>query len=157
MPNKKYLTHQDMNQMYIRVLQQMAQSKYHPDVIVAPMRGGADMGVKFSNWFNVPVIAIQWQTRDGDEQHRDYLHQALSAWHDHPECTGYKVLVVDDILDTGETLSGLTDAIAEVCKGIQVAVAIENLEADFSAHWSGWEINRSENSDWFVFPWEEFI
>lgn len=157
MAKKKYFSHAEMNQMYLRVLQQMAQSKYHPDVIVAPMRGAADMGVKFSNWFNVPVIAVPWQTRDGDVQDREYLHRALEPWHDQPEASYTRVLVVDDILDTGETMAGLVSAISDVCQGIQVAVAIENLEADFSAHWSGWEISRSENTDWFVFPWEEFI
>lgn len=157
MPNKKYFSHAEMNQMYLRILQQMAQDNYQPDVIVAPMRGGADMGVKFSNWFNKPVIAVQWQTRDGDVQDREYLHQALTPWHDEPDQSNRKILVVDDILDTGETLTGLVEAIAEKCSGIQVAVAIENLEADFSAHWSGWEINREETTDWFVFPWEEFI
>jgi hypoxanthine phosphoribosyltransferase len=156
-PKKIYLNHDDLDKLYLKVLQQMAHVNYRPDVIIAPMRGGADMGVKFSNWFGVPVYAIHWQTRDGNEQHRDYLKKICESYPD-PET---KILLVDDILDSGKTLDDILEFIYEI-RGVgdyDIAVAIENLEADetLSATYSGWEISRSETPEWIVFPWEEFL
>lgn len=149
----EYLSHSDMNSLYTETVRQMAISNYTPDVIIAPMRGGVDMGVKLSNYFEVPVKALHWQTRDGEETNVNQLLEIVE------QNVGKNILIVDDICDTGKTL---TDIYAHLVEddgknyNISFATAIANLECDFEPTWSGREISRSEDSQWFVFPWENW-
>ena len=54
MPKYEYITHQQMNDYYSEVIRQVAKDGARPEVIIAPMRGGADFGIKLSNYFDVP-------------------------------------------------------------------------------------------------------
>lgn len=142
-----------MNGYYAEVCRAMAHAQYKPDVIIALSRGGLDFGVKLSNWFDdVELVPLVWQTRDGETKDLDKLHSILSK---------YKhgtVLIVDDILDSGETLQQIENIISEYNGVVFVdyAVAIENTEADFEVTWSGREMQRSEQPQWFIFPWEDW-
>jgi hypoxanthine phosphoribosyltransferase len=66
-------------------------------------------------------------------------------------------LIVDDICDSGTTLKEIAE-VALSCEQSDVlfAAAIENLESPFSCDYSSREISRSEDTQWFIFPWEEW-
>jgi len=146
-PTYEFLSHAAMDGYYAEVCRAMAGAQYKPDVIVALSRGGLDFGVKLSNWFDdVELVPLVWQTRDGAIKEIDKLTATLSKY------KGKTILIVDDILDSGETLK----QIDKVCSNVDYAVAIENTEADFEATWSGKQIQRSEHTQWFVFPWENW-
>lgn len=153
-PKYEYLSHSDMDSYYAEVCRAMAGAQYKPDVIIALSRGGLEFGVKLSNWFDdVPMIPISWQTRSGDTQQESLLRDAL-AQHKGAQ----SVLIVDDINDSGKTLLGI-DAVVKAATdpfSVDYAVAIENTESDFEATWNGREIHRSEDTQWFVFPWENW-
>jgi hypoxanthine phosphoribosyltransferase len=141
----EYLSDADMNSYYAEVCRAMAGAQYRPDVIIALSRGGLDFGVKLSNWFgDVALVPLVWQTRDGAIKEIDKLAATLSKY------KGTSILIVDDILDSGETLK----QIDLLCSNVEYAVAIENTEADFETTWSGRQIQRSEHAQWFIFPWE---
>lgn len=153
MPKYEYLTYTDMHSYYAEVLRNMACCNYKPDLIIAPMRGGVDMGVKFSEYFDVPVIALQWQTRDGGERDTGRLREILQ------ENQGARILVVDDICDSGKTLEGINvvvDRFTDVAGDaiVDYAVAIHNDDCDFEPTWWGRTIYRNQDTQWFVFPWE---
>lgn len=155
MPKYEYLSYTDMHNYYAEVCRAMTHVQYKPDVIIAPMRGGADFGVKLSNYFDVPVVALQWQTRDGDDRNATALKELLRKYN------GGTVLVVDDICDSGKTLSEINTVIDswmdnEGCVVIDYAVAIHNADCDFEPTWSGRTIYRNEDTQWFVFPWESW-
>lgn len=153
-PKYEYLSHSDMDSYYAEVCRAMAGAQYKPDVIIALSRGGLEFGVKLSNWFDdVPMIPISWQTRSGDTQQESLLRDAL-AQHKGAQ----SVLIVDDINDSGKTLLGI-DAVVKAATdpfSVDYAVAIENTESDFETTWNGREIHRSEDTQWFVFPWENW-
>ena len=153
MPKYEYLSHEIMDGYYADILQKMAVDGYRPDVIIALSRGGLDMGVKFSNYFNdVPLEPLVWQTRDGVDSDRERLAAILSKY-PHKD-----ILVVDDILDSGKTLEQVSDAIND-CKHIGVvdyAVAIENQDIDYHISYSSRTISRMDQEQWFVFPWENW-
>jgi hypoxanthine phosphoribosyltransferase len=152
MPKYEYLTNQQMNSYYAEVCRAMAHAQYKPDVIIALSRGGLDFGVKLSNWFDdVELVPLVWQTRDGATKDLDKLHNVLS------EYNGGTVLIVDDILDSGATLQQIEKALADYeSVVVDYAVAIENIEAEFEITWSGREISRTEDTQWFIFPWEDW-
>lgn len=154
--SKEYITHEQMNRYYTSILRDMTRLGYSPDIIVAPMRGGADMGVKFSHYFGVPVHAIDWQTRDGAETDVDKLQEILLT-HRHSD-----ILIVDDICDTGTTLKQMEEAIDLHCYQISftgtvsTAVTLFKESSDIDVTFHGRSLYEDEQDTWFVFPWEEW-
>lgn len=151
----EHITPEQMNGYYLEVCRGMAQSMYDPHVIVALSRGGLDMGMKLSHWFgNSELLPVQWQTRDGVAQEKHLLEQCLSKY------SGMlaSVLIVDDICDSGQTLISIDEAIADMNLDIDVsyAVAIHNADCEFEPTWWGRTIYRNVDTQWFVFPWEEW-
>jgi len=150
MPKYEYLSHDEMNSYYAEAVRQMAVEEFKPAVVIAPMRGGADFGVKVSNYFNIPFIPLQWQTRDGTEQDRAALADIFRKY------DGQNILFVDDICDSGETLKGIERASNYSRNNIRFAVAIENIESGFPCDYTAREISRTEDTQWFIFPWEDW-
>ena len=74
--------------------------KFDPQVIVGLSRGGLVPGVMMSHWFNKPFKPVQAALRDFVEW-EDYL----------PRKTDEKVLIVDDICDSGETFEKISEYI----------------------------------------------
>lgn len=150
MPKYEKLSHTDMNNYYAEVVRAMAIDKFTPDVIIAPMRGGADFGIKLSNYYNVPFVPLIWQTRDGTEQDKTTLTKIFE------EFDNKQILIVDDICDSGETLKGIESVTLYNRTNIRFAVAIENIESGFACDYAAREISRSEDTQWFIFPWEKW-
>ena len=151
MPKYEYITHQAMNDYYSEVIRQVAKDGVVPEVIIAPMRGGADFGIKLSNYFDVPFVPVVWQTRDGEVKDVQSLTAILDKY------WGHVVFLVDDICDSGKTLSEMIEVIrAEEFVDFYVAVAIENIESKVKIDYAGREISRSIEDQWFVFPWEDW-
>lgn len=151
MPKYEYITHEEMNNYYNEVVRQIAKDGVVPEVIIAPMRGGADFGIKLSNYFDIPFVPIVWQTRDGEEKDIQSLVAILDKhW-------GHTILLVDDICDSGKTLSEMIEIVrAEEFSDFYTAVAIENIESKVKIDYTGREISRSIDDQWFVFPWEDW-
>lgn len=151
MPKYEYITHEEMNNYYSEVVHQIAKDGVVPEVIIAPMRGGADFGIKLSNYFDAPFVPVVWQTRDGEEKDIQSLVAILDQY------WGRTILLVDDICDSGKTLSQMIEIIrAEEVVDFYVAVAIENIESKVKIDYTGREISRSVDEQWFVFPWEDW-
>lgn len=153
---KEYITHEQMNSYYNSLLCDMARLGYSPDIVIAPMRGGADMGVKFSHYFGVPVQAINWQTRDGSETEIDKLRELLRQ-NRHSD-----ILIVDDICDSGTTLKQIENAVDCHCNEesflgtVSTAVALFKESSDIDVTFHGRSIYSDDEDTWFVFPWEEW-
>jgi len=150
MTKSEHLSHEDMDNYYAEVIRAMAVDKFKPDVVVAPMRGGADFGIKVSNYYNIPFVPLQWQTRDGTSRDEVVLRQTLEKHKD--AC----VLIVDDICDTGTTFIQIEAAIGFVRSNVRFAAAIENIECSFACDYAAREIQRTSDTQWFIFPWEDW-
>lgn len=154
--SKEYITHEQMNRYYTSILRDMSVQRYNPDIIVAPMRGGADMGVKFSHYFHVPVHAINWQTRDGSHTDTNKLRELLRQ-HRHSD-----ILIVDDICDTGTTLKQIEETVDVHCNEetftgtVSTAVTLFKESSDIDVTFHGRSLYEDDQDTWFVFPWEEW-
>ena len=83
------------------LVRQLVLSDYKPAVIVGIARGGLTPGVMISHWLNLPFKPIHASLRD------------FPHWEAYlPKPTDKRVLVVDDICDSGETFS--IDGLPEV-------------------------------------------
>jgi hypoxanthine phosphoribosyltransferase len=79
------------------------------------------------------------------------------------------ILIVDDINDTGATLQWIKDDWASGClpneietwnniwnDTVRFAALIDNDASPFEVNYIGESINKAENPQWVVFPWEEW-
>ena len=121
--------------------------KFDPQVIVGISRGGLTPGVMMSHWMQNPFKPIKTSLRDFPEW-EDYL----------PKKTDERVLIVDDICDSGETFQKISDFITE--RGVDVEVRFASLwwnnEVDFEPHYYVQECAKDSEGIWIHFPWEHW-
>jgi uncharacterized protein len=154
---KLYYSFSDLELGLHDIIQQMTQSSFKPDVIVGPGRGAYVPGVMLSHYYQCQFEGFKWQTRDGKNKDSAQLNNILSKY-----CRK-NILIVDDVNDTGETLSGIKSVIDEFRSvqpecGIKVSYAtLFNKESsDFK------DVNYTSTSltvdydPWIVFPYEEW-
>ena len=152
---KEYISQMQMDAYYKDIIRQMAVHNYKPDIVVGLLRGGADMAVKFSHYYDIPCEVFKWQSRDGKVE-QDDIDQVTAFF---LENKNKEVLIVDDIFDTGKTLRAIDKIVASIPMTglVSYAVCIENIDEDdphidFSAR----QISRTDEDQWFVFPCEEW-
>ena len=101
--------------------------EFNPEVIVGLSRGGLTPGVMMSHWMQKPFKPVKASLRDFPEW-EDYL----------PKKTDERVLIVDDICDSGETF----DRIKSYIKGPRINQPLElPVEVRFATLWWNNECN----------------
>jgi hypoxanthine phosphoribosyltransferase len=107
---------------------------YIPNIIIGLSRGGLIPGVHLSHMLGCkfhPVGSVFPQVKKTD-----------------------KVLVIDDINDTGQTLQTVSDYLEKLCD-VQYAVLLENEISKFkNVKYYGSKINKTEDPRWIEFWWE---
>ena len=126
---------------------------FNPEVIVGLSRGGLTPGVMMSHWMQKPFKPVKASLRDFPEW-EDYL----------PKKTDERVLIVDDICDSGETF----DRIKSYIKGPRINQPLElpvevrfatlwwNNECNVEPHYYVNEIAKDSTGTWIHFPWESW-
>jgi len=148
---KEYLTWADIHQYCDTIVSHLKSLDQVPDIIVPIIRCGLIPGTIIAHSFGVSdVRPVRIQTRDG---HPEPDH----SWADICKETGYRVLVVDEILDSGLTFEMLLSAGSPAA--VNYAFLIANKDASVynptSNACAARVISREIDTDWFVFPWEK--
>lgn len=172
MDNQMFYTNDFVKTSMLEIVRQMLQDDYRPDYIVGLTRGGLVPGVMLSHYLNVPFYALDpnesnlWMAEDAFGYVPSEDQEVIKSRWD----ISYRknILVVDDINDSGKTFSNLKQDWQSGClpkesawntvwhKNVKFAVLIENQASDFDADYIGLEINKNENPEWCVFPWENW-
>ena len=140
------------------IARQVEESGYKPDLIVGVVRGGSVPAVYLSHRLKIPVQMVHWNTRDS------------SKWGNESNCwipeqimeEGLKVLLVDDIVDGGDTIRELLadwqTSVAGVgnlpVDNIRISSMIYNTAQDVTPHFYHQTIDRDQDQRWVIFPWE---
>ena len=160
--SKVYYTWSDVDKMMSNITQQMAVQKYSPDVILGPGRGGYAIGVMLSHYYDVPFHGFEWQTRDGEVEDSRTLEQLLSKY------IGKNIVIIDDINDTGKTLTGIHSVALGLEKdsdnsmfflqeGLKYVTLFDKLSSSFGeVSITAKELDEVEGQQWIVFPYEEW-
>jgi hypoxanthine phosphoribosyltransferase len=123
-------------------------SRFVPDVIVGVSRGGWIPARVLCDLLSVPVLAnigVEFYTGIGKTKRRPRLTQPLSA-----EVSGKKVLVVDEVADTGQSLKlAQEQIIKEGAKEVKTATMYTKLRSAIEP-----DYHQEKISCWIVFPWE---
>jgi len=149
--NKLYVTDTMLKQYLSEITRQIALDKWSPSVIIGPSRGGLQIGVMLSHYYEVPFVPLQWQTRDGDKTDHANL---LAFVNDYRE---KNILLIDDINDTGKTLNSITETIyQDFVFDLKVAVLFNKTTSTFeTVDFSAVELTP-DYDPWIVFPYEEW-
>ena len=155
MSTKQWYSWEEMTRDVGSLCREIVLDKFDPQVIVGLSRGGLVPGVMMSHWFNKPFKPVQAALRDFAEW-EDYL----------PRPTDERVLIVDDICDSGKTFEKMSDHIKGPRKGspmeIQCDVRFASLiwnnecEDNFEPHYYAQEMAKDSENIWLTFAWEEF-
>ena len=132
-------------------------SGWFPDYIVGIVRGGAVPAVHLSHRLGVPVVMVAWNTRDST-----IFGNESNCWVPEDIHNGKRVLVVDDIVDGGDTIRGLFDDWYKSSAGlgplptdnIRVAAMYYNTAQENFVDFYHRKIDRNEDKRWIHYPWE---
>jgi xanthine phosphoribosyltransferase len=138
------------------IAKSVQESGFQPDYIVGVVRGGSVPSVYLSHKLKVPVVMVAWSTRD------NFLERESNCWIPEDIMNGKKILVVDDIVDGGDTIRELLadwqSSVAGVGKlpvdNLRIAAMYYNTAQDVKVDFYHREIDRNEDQRWVIFPWE---
>ena len=150
-----------------RIVRDMAKDHWRPDYIVGITRGGLVPAVMISQYLEVPMHTLDVSFRDNDLGPESNLWMAEDAFGYQAEKK--KILVVDDINDTGRTLNFIKEDWPSGCfptgegwnsvwhDNVRFATIVDNQASEFKeVDYAGLTINKHEEPSWIVFPWEQW-
>lgn len=151
-------------------------SNWTPDYIVGISRGGLIPAVMISHYLNIPCHTLEVSLRDGERGCETNCWMSEDAFGYDPDTRQSsekhkkKILIVDDINDSGATINWIKDDWKSSCladndewdkiwgDSVRYAVIVDNLssKAEVPVAYHGFEINKSEKDVWINFPYEEW-
>ena len=161
MTSKQYINFEQMKDHCNTILKQMADDEWCPELIVGVTRGGALPAVMLSQYLNVKMIGLDVSLRDTIEDSFGRESNELIA---SDAAYGKKILIVDDINDTGATINWIISDWNNSASGIdwgenvRIAVVVDNKSSD-SYYWPnyvGETIDKELNPVWITFCYEEW-
>lgn len=153
--DKIFITHNRMSVIMTDICETIEKSDWMPDLIVGISRGGLTPGVMISHYFDIPFKPLMWSSRDHVNRVSD-LPLAEDA------AEGLNILLVDDIGDTGLTLTEIKHDWDESAQGavwgknggnVRTATVAIRGACMFEVDYSGEYVNGHE---WVSFPWEHW-
>lgn len=136
------------------LIKHLMDTQYEPDVIVGIARGGLIPMVTLSSHFKTRKVGVIFmQKTASDEAFAYMLPNAICLGHGIPvPINGQKVLLVDNIIQTGQTIRGASEVLTQLG-------AKEIKTASICSHKGKYEFNHYapmgvEADDWVEFPWD---
>jgi hypoxanthine phosphoribosyltransferase len=180
MIKKHYYSWTDIERMCVSIVNQMYTDNWRPDYIVGLTRGGNVPATIISNMTGIRCEALKVSLRDDEQGPESNCWMAEDAFGYVPEeerantksrwdiAKRKKILIVDDINDTGATFNWIKQDWPAGClpneeswktvwhNNVRFATITDNLSSDFNGtvDYSVHEVNKAEQDVWLVYPWE---
>lgn len=145
---REILTYETFGTAVQELAQQVVDDGYEPDLILSIARGGLGLGMGLGYALDVKNLsAINVEFYTGVDQRLD-VPIMLPPTPDAVDLAGLKVLIADDVADTGKTLEIVRDFCADHVAEARIAVIFEK----------PWTTIRPEyvwrhTEAWIDFPW----
>ena len=161
---KLFLTWQNVEHQTQEILRQLHHDNWRPDYVVGLTRGGLVPANLISQYLECPMETLKVSLRDDTSAPESNLWMAEDAYE------SKKILIVDDINDTGATLNYIKQDWQSSClpksdhwnniwsNNVRVAVLYDNesSKSELAIDYSAVTINKAEEDSWIVFPWEDW-
>ena len=144
---KEYYSIVNLNEDILSLISQVRSANLKIDLILSVNRGGCIPGVYLSHGLKLPHKVIDLQLRDGTNIPDSNSVKNLKI-------NSKKILIIDDINDTGSTFIHLNRIINANNTKKYFACLINNIGSKFQVEFYGRSINKVEKPSWYVFPWE---
>jgi hypoxanthine phosphoribosyltransferase len=138
------------NQIYEMLLcqaQKIKNQNYKPDIIIAIARGGVVSARILSDLLenpNLSFIQIEFYTNINQTLQEPTLKQTLT-----PKVIGKKVLLIDDIADTGKSLQLAKTHLQQGAIEIKTATLYQKNQSITTP-----DFYEKQTTSWVVFPWD---
>ena len=160
MIKRRYVSDSEVRSLLSNVIREATSHDFKPAAIVAPSRGGLGIGTMLSHYYDVPLFPIELSTRD---HAHSYPRSKTLIMNSLGRASMYgNILFIDDINDTGKTLAELKSIIATMeaddihLGDVRHAVLLEKYSSQEDFDFVGDYIGEDQDSDWVVFPWEDW-
>jgi hypoxanthine phosphoribosyltransferase len=147
-PAREVLTYEDFGRAARELAQQIVDDGFEPDIILSIARGGLFLGGALGYALDVKnlfVMNVEFYT--GVDQRLE-LPVVLPPTLDVVDLTGAKVLIADDVADTGKTLELVQQFCAGHVTDARTAVVYEKPRSLVSPDYA-WK----RTDAWIDFPW----
>jgi uncharacterized protein len=165
MLKKRTVSWPELQALVAKICREIAASEWRPDYVVGITRGGLVPAVLISHWLDVPLETLKVSLRDNNDAACE-----SNLWMAEEAFDGKKILLVDDINDTGATFNWIKEDWPSGClpsnpkwlevwgNNVRVAVLFDNLasKSEIPIDYAGTEINKAENNEWIDFPFEDW-
>ncbi len=174
--NKVIYSWQDIERQCQSIVNQIAKDTWRPDYVVGITRGGNVPATIISHMLSVGCETLKVSLRDGGECESNcwMADDAFGLVHDEGYQSRWdpdlrkKILIVDDINDSGNTLNWIEKDWQHSClpqeeyvwnsvwgNNVRFAVLTNNLASEFdNVSYFATEINKIDDPSWIVYPWE---
>lgn len=163
MTPKVHYNWEDIDMCCSAIVQSIKDSKWQPDYIIGLARGGLVPATIMSHALNVPLHAIKF-----DLKQSPFIENVAGLyaenWLARDAALRFKILIVDDINDTGATINYIKDKWAHEYtsnwsdiwhNSVRVATLVNNKASKATVDYSHILIDKSVNDCWIVYPWEQ--
>ena len=176
MIKKHYYSWADVEKMCVSIVNQMYKDNWRPDYIVGITRGGNVPATIISNITGIRCEALKVSLRDGESGKTGdsmlWMAEDAFGYNDGTQVTAgpleNKILIVDDINDTGATFNWIMEDWKSGClpdhlrwnnifgNNVRFATLTDNLASEFNSKisYTCHEVNKAEEDVWLVYPWE---
>jgi len=145
---KTYFTTLQMRQALTQIEDQLVHSMWMPSIILGINRGGCVPGVYLSHRLKKEHAVLDVRLRDHAVKPNLSVLEKEYAFQK-------KILIIDDINDTGATFQYIVDNFGKP-ERVRFAAVVNNKPSPVKMDYQGYEIDKSLQPQWVVFPWEEW-
>lgn len=173
--NKLIIDSEQLKGLVAKICRDISNSNWRPEYVIGITRGGLIPATMISHYFGVPCETLKVSLRDGCEPESNLWMASDAFGHEmfdpmNSNDGRKRILIVDDINDTGATFNWIINDWKSGCfpedpawdevwnKNVRFAVLVDNQSSDcqYTMDYVGMEINKAENDVWVDFPWEDW-
>ena len=158
---KRYIDCKESEGLVANIIRHLQKDNKKITAVVGIVRGGLTPAVMLSHYYDCPLHVLDYSLRDRNDAQEFTPNdgQVLSKAMMNTERGGH-VLIVDDINDSGDTLTAIKNFITDERLSLDnwlYATLLEKCTSRFDCDYYGELLMDERCDDWIVFPWEDWL
>ena len=177
---KVYVSWNDVQRQVQELVRQMWLDRWTPDYVIGITRGGLVPANLISQYLDCKMETLQVRLRDGAEDECEsnlWMSEDAFGYQFHEQydlksdpILRKNILIVDDINDSGATLNWIKQDWQSSClpahpawndvwgNNVRIATLYDNESSEcvLDVNYAAETINKHNDPQWIVFPWEEW-